>query len=78
MMGIGKPVLTSDGDGLAVPVGLGEEEALLATMRALAEQPARTRDYGLVVRERVRRENSLERVAASYQEVLAGALSDGA
>jgi glycosyltransferase involved in cell wall biosynthesis len=78
MMGIGKPVLTSDGDGLAVPVGLGEEEALLETMRALAARPGQTRDYGLVVRERVRRENSLERVAASYQEVLAGALSDGA
>jgi hypothetical protein len=63
---------------LAVPVGLGEEEALLETMRALAARPGQTRDYGLVVRERVRRENSLERVAASYQEVLAGALSDGA
>ena len=72
LMGIGKPVLTSDGEGLGVPVGLGEEEGLLATMRLLAEGPARVRDYGLVLRERVRRENSLERVAAGYLSVLRG------
>jgi hypothetical protein len=49
---------------------LGEEEGLLATMRLLAEQPARVRDYGLVLRARVGRENSLERVAAGYETVL--------
>jgi hypothetical protein len=70
LMGIGRPVLTSDGEGLGVPVGLGEEEGLLATMRLLAAAPARTRDYGLVLRERVGRENSLARVAAGYEAVL--------
>jgi hypothetical protein len=71
-MGIGKPVVTSDGEGLGVPVGLGEEEGLLATMRLLTEEPARVRDYGLVLRERVGRENSLQRVAAGYLSVLRG------
>ncbi|MCX6586981.1 MAG: hypothetical protein NTX13_10445 [Acidobacteria bacterium] len=72
LMGIGKPVLTSDGEGLGVAVGLGEEEGLLATMRLLAEGPAGVRDYGLALRERVGRENSLERVAAGYLSVLRG------
>jgi len=70
MMGIGKPVLTSDDDGLPIPTGAAEEEALLATMRLLAERPAQARDYGLVLRERVLRENSLERVAEGYLGVL--------
>jgi hypothetical protein len=51
---------------------LGEEEGLLATMRLLTEEPARVRDYGLVLRERVGRENSLQRVAAGYLSVLRG------
>ena len=70
MMGIGKPVLTSDGEGLEVPAGLGEEEMLGETMRECAEQPGRVREYGLAVRERVRREHDLAAVAEQYLQVL--------
>lgn len=74
MMGIGKPVLTSDDDGLPVPAGVGEEEALLATMRLLAEWPAQARDLGLVLRNRVLQRHGLERVAEGYLGVLRGSL----
>ena len=70
MMGIGKPVLTSDGEGLEVPAGVGEEEMLGETMRACADRPGRVREYGLAVRERVRREHDLGVVAARYMAVL--------
>jgi len=65
-------VVAGAGEGMGVPVGLGEEEGLLATMRLLTEEPARVRDYGLVLRQRVGRENSLQRVAAGYLSVLRG------
>jgi len=70
MMGIGKPVLTSDGEGLEVPAGVGEEEMLGETMRECAEHPGRVREYGLGVRERVRREHGLGAVAEQYMAVL--------
>jgi len=70
MMGIGKPVLTSDGEGLEVPAGLGEEEMLRETMRECAEHPERVREYGLGVGERVRREHGLGAVAEQYMAVL--------
>ena len=70
MMGIGKPVLTSDGEGLEVPAGVGEEERLAETMRECAEHPGRVREYGLAVRERVRREHDLGVVAERYMAVL--------
>lgn len=70
MMGIGKPVLGSEEAGFGIPVGLGEEEALLETMRLCADHPAQVREYGLAVRERVRRENDLAVVAERYMQVL--------
>ena len=70
MMGIGKVVLTSDGEGLEVGVGVGEEEMLGETMRECAEHPGRVREYGLAVRERVRRKHDLGWVAEQYLAVL--------
>ncbi len=61
MMGIGKGVLTSDGEGLEM---LGE------TMRECAKHPGRVREYGLAVRERVRRGHDLGVVVERYMAVL--------
>lgn len=74
MMGIGKPVITSDETGIASLSGLGEEEGLLATMMLLADRPAQTREAGIAMRSRVMKENSLPAIGEQYWRVIASAL----
>lgn len=78
LMGIGKTVITSDGNdaripaGACIPVdrGLAEEEMLSQYMLWLKSSPEAVCQVGRAAAEHIRRDHSVDRVADRYWETL--------
>jgi hypothetical protein len=86
LFGLGKPVVVSDAGSFAevpagccakVPVDPGEEDLLLAYLRALAGDPALRQAMGEAARRLVHARHRVEQTATAYAEALHEILSAG-
>jgi hypothetical protein len=86
LFGLGKPVIVSDAGSFAevpagccarVPVDPGEEDLLLAYLRALARAPALRHQMGEAARRLVQTRHRVEQTAAAYAEAIHEILAAG-
>lgn len=86
MLAAGRPTLVTDAGSFAelpddacvkIPLGAGEESALVRALLRLAHEPAWAATLGRQARAFIAREHTLERAAAGYRAVLGGSWRAG-